>query len=102
MKLTAYFLSLVFLMISFVPVASADGGKDPSALSADEAQRLEIINDRVSEIKAMDFSELTKAQKKEIKNELREIKKEAKDVGGGLYISAGAIIIILLIILLIR
>nr|MBI1230411.1 hypothetical protein [Cytophagales bacterium] len=101
MKKTAYFLSLVFLLNAFVPVAMASGGKEPITLSAEEAERLDELKHRVEEIKAMDFSELSKVEKKAIKKELREINKEAKAVGGGVYISAGAIIIILVILLII-
>ena len=39
-------------------------------------------------------------EKKEIRKELREINKEAKERGSGIYISTGAIIIILLLILI--
>lgn len=55
---------------------------------------------RVDEIKAMDFSTMEKAEKKAVRSELKEIKKEAKDLGGGVYLSVGAIIIILLILIL--
>ena len=101
MKKLAYFLSMVFLLTAFSPVAMAKDGKEPSPLSLEDELRLEEINERVSEIKAMNFAEMTKTEKKEIRNELREINKEAKRVGDGVYISAGAIIIILLILLII-
>jgi hypothetical protein len=101
MKKLAYFLSLVFLLTAFAPAAMADGGKEPTTLSLEDELRLEELNQRVLEIKAMSFAEMTKAEKKEIRSELREINKEAKRVGGGVYISAGAIIILLIIILLV-
>jgi hypothetical protein len=101
MKKIAYFLSMIFLLTAFAPAAMAKDGKEPSPLSLEDEARLEEINERVLEIKAMDFAEMTKAEKREIKNELREINKEAKALGGGVYISAGAIIIILIILLII-
>ncbi len=101
MKKLAYFLSVVFLLTAFSPAAMAKDGKEPAPLSQEDEKRLEEINERVLEIKAMNFAEMTKAERKEIRHELREINKEAKRVGDGIYISAGAIIIILLILLII-
>lgn len=101
MKKIAHFLSLLFLLTAFAPAVMADGGKEPTPLSLEDETRLDEINERVLEIKALNFADMTKAEKIEIKNELREINKEAKDIGGGVYISAGAIIIILIILLII-
>lgn len=92
---------MVFLLTALAPAAMAKDGKEPATLSPEDEIRLEEINERVLEIKAMNFAEMTKTQKKEIKHELRKINKEAKDIGGGIYLSAGAIIIILLILLII-
>lgn len=77
--------------------------KEPKVLTVEETERLLEIESKVIEIKEMDLSALSKEEKKELKNELRSLEKEAKARGGsGLYISTGAliIIIILLIILL--
>ncbi|MDB5129302.1 hypothetical protein [Mucilaginibacter sp.] len=64
--------------------------------------RVEEIKMRVNEIKAMDKSQLNKAEKKELKSELKELKYEAQAMGGGgIYLSIGAIIIIILVLILI-
>lgn len=57
---------------------------------------------RVDEIRNMDRSSLTKDERKALRNELKDMNKEAKAIGkGGVYISfAGIIIIILLLIIL--
>ncbi|MFN3801004.1 hypothetical protein [Belliella pelovolcani] len=102
MKKIAYFLSVMFLFTAFAPAAMAkDAKKENPELTAEEQLRLEEINNRVEEIKAMDFADMSKEERKEVKNELREMKKEAKDLGGGVYLSVGAIIIILLILILV-
>ncbi len=50
----------------------------------------------------MDRSNLTKAERKDLRQELREMNKEAKAIQGrGIYLSLGALIIILLLVLLI-
>ncbi|MCH7402633.1 hypothetical protein ACFOUP_18145 [Belliella kenyensis] len=102
MKKITYFLSVMFLFTAFAPTAMAkDSKKNQPELSAEEQLRLEEINTRVDEIKAMDFADMSKAERKEVREELKEMKKEAKELGGGVYLSVGAIIIILLILILV-
>ncbi|WP_009033152.1 seryl-tRNA synthetase [Indibacter alkaliphilus] len=84
-------------------LAADKPAKAENELTEAQVKRLEEIDARVLEIKEMDFSEMDRAERKEIKSELKELHKEAKQNGGsGIYISTGAliIIIILLIILL--
>ncbi|MFC4870186.1 hypothetical protein [Negadavirga shengliensis] len=104
MKKIAYFLSLVILCMSMAPIAIAKDAKkdrEKTELTPEEEARLEVLDSRVLEIKAMDFKEMSKEERKELRNELREINKEAKRLSGGVYISAGAIIVILIILLII-
>lgn len=61
---------------------------------------IRVMIDRLNEIKEMDKSSLTRADKKELRKEVRAIKKDIKSSGNGLYISTGAIIIILLLIII--
>ena len=61
----------------------------------------EILLNRLNEIKSMDKSEMTRADKKALRKEVREIKATMKANGGGLYISLGAAIIIILLLILI-
>ena len=63
--------------------------------------RYEEIKARIEEIKDIDKSTLTKAERKDLKNELRSMHKEAKAMGGGVYISLAGIIIIILVLILI-
>lgn len=63
--------------------------------------RLEEIRVRVSEIKEMDKSGLSKAERKAVRKELKEMRKESKEMKGGVYLSVGAIIIIILVLILI-
>ena len=66
------------------------------------AERLEELEARVYEIKEMDLENMERAEKRKIRHELKDIQKEMKVQDGGIYISVGAaiIIVILLIILL--
>lgn len=63
--------------------------------------RVAELTQRMLEIKAMNKSELTRTERKNLRNELREAKKEMKVNNGGIYLSLGAIIIIILILILI-
>ncbi|AFL84051.1 hypothetical protein Belba_1432 [Belliella baltica DSM 15883] len=101
MKKIAYFLSIMFLFLAYAPIATAsDTNKEKSELTVEEQERLDEINNRVEEIKAMDFADMSKAERKEVRNELKEMREEAKALGNGVYLSVGAIIIILLILIL--
>ncbi|MFD2035718.1 hypothetical protein ACFSKL_13020 [Belliella marina] len=102
MKKVAYFLSIVFLFMAFGPTAMAkDSKKENTELTVEQQERLDEINERVEEIKSLDFADLTKSERKEVRNELKEMRAEAKAMGNGVYLSVGAIIIILLILILV-
>lgn len=66
-----------------------------------EDPRVQQLLQRLEEIKGMNKSELTRAEKKNLRKEVREIRKEMKKVSGGVYLSVGAIIIIILLLILI-
>ena len=99
-------LALV-LLFGFQNVVAAGGpGKNGKTeakkeLSSEQQARLDEIVARVNEIKAMDRSNLTRAEKKELRSELKDMKMEARAMGGGVYLSVGAIIIIILLLILI-
>ena len=65
-----------------------------------ESLRGQQLMQRLEEIKAMNKSELTRLEKKALRNEVRDIKKEAKEIKGGVYLSVGAIIIVILLLIL--
>ena len=65
-----------------------------------EAQTTILIN-RLQEIRDMDKSNLSRADKKELREEIRLIKSTLKASRGGLCISVGAAIIIVLLLILI-
>jgi len=65
-----------------------------------ESAEAKAILTRLDEIKAIDKSDMTSKQKKELRKEVRTLRTQLAAIGGGVYISAGALIIILLLILL--
>ena len=93
---------LIFVVgLSVNTVSAATTVKDKVEMTAEQKVQLERITNRVEEIKAMDKSNLSRAEKKELRKELRTMKKEARAMGGGVYLSVGAIIIIILLLNLI-
>ena len=76
--------------------------KELSALNDKQAEdRVLRLSQRVNELKATDFENLPKHERKEIKNEMREIKKELDFLNNRVTLSVGALIIIVLLIILI-
>lgn len=57
------------------------------------------IEARLLEIKKMDKSSLTTVEKKELRKEVKDLRKKATN--NGIYLSVGAIIIIILLLILI-
>ena len=110
MKLKS-FLPALICMISFfatiVPAQAAMSNKEIQAAVAgmSESQkqaRAEQIKLRVEEIKHMDKSQLTSEERKELRAEMKMMRKEAKAIGGGgIYISLAGVLIIILILILI-
>ncbi|MBK7408384.1 MAG: hypothetical protein IPL49_16840 [Saprospirales bacterium] len=95
-----------FMLLSFTPVqvkaATGPAAVSVTATKAVESAEADVLLARLDEIKTMDKSALTSAERKELRKETRAINSELKQIGGGVYVSVGAalLIILLLIILL--
>ncbi|MFN3997491.1 hypothetical protein [Algoriphagus sp.] len=88
----------LFLSVQFV---NATPKNDPKQ-ELTEAQQIRAteMKERLEEIKAMDFKSMSKEEIKTIKTEMKEMKEEAKKASNGVYLSLGAIIIIVLLLIL--
>lgn len=79
-----------------IPVTSTEAPEwHIKRLSNEESKKL---TDRLNEIIQLDKNKLTRQQKRELRNELKDIKQKLE--GGYIYISGTALLIILLLILL--
>lgn len=65
-----------------------------------DSELAEALNARLTEIKEMDKSNLSATEKKELRQEVRAIKSELKDISGGVYLSIGAILVVVLLLIL--
>lgn len=111
MKKLAFYMATAMLLIFLIPTqVKASPGDDPVTAVAIEtvdtdaalAAESEALLARLEEINEMDKSDLTKAEKRDLRKEVRQIDKTLTLNGGGVYLSVGALIlvIVLLIILL--
>lgn len=87
-------LTLVAPMAS--PVFAATPKERTEKLDASQTAKLE---NRLHEIKSMDLSSLTRKEKRVLRKEVKSIQRQMD--GGGLYVSVGAAILIVLILILI-
>lgn len=63
-------------------------------------ERGEFLIHRLKEIKSMDKSDLSRTEKRELRKEVKSIKAELTAAGKGIYLSIGAIIIVILLLIL--
>lgn len=106
-KIITFFLAAI-LTLTILPVRSFAGpGEEPSSLvttkpnvtPSDSAAASALLL-RLDEIKDMDKTKLEATDKKALRKEVRSIKRELKDISGGVYISAGALIVVLILLIL--
>ncbi len=93
---------LLFVMLTAIVMPAFAGEAIPGAKTGQmtgEAPSQQAVN-RIYEIRNMDRSNLTSAEKKELRKELKQLRREAKPRSNGVYLSIGAIVIIALLLIL--
>jgi hypothetical protein len=105
MKKFVFCLMAIGLSLTFMPLQLNAATIDkPSSLVAPkptepaESAEAKALVLRLNEISAMDMSKLKSAEKKTLRKEVRSIKHELRDISGGVYISAGLLILILILL----
>jgi hypothetical protein len=96
-------LSLTLIPLSASGATKADPSttpvtKPPETTESVEAKTLTL---RLDELKSMDMSKLKSTEKKDLRNEARSIKRELKTISGGVYVSAGVLIVVLIILVIV-
>jgi hypothetical protein len=104
MKKLMICLMTVSLLSIFSPAQSvaaveATSASTPAMSSAD-AEKVNVLVKRLNEIDAMDKSNLSASEKKALRKEVRAIKRDVKELGGGVYISVGVLLLIIIILIL--
>jgi hypothetical protein len=107
MKKLTLSVMAAFLMFAIIPAQlSAVTNTTPSSITATrpsdpETEELALaLTTRLDEIKNMDKAGLSPAEKSELRKEVRAIKSELRDIGRGVYLSVGAVIVIVLLLIL--
>lgn len=101
MKKTRLYLLIMMLSLSAFTTTVNATEKNPTTPAPKEIPaEIQVMLNRLEEIKEMDRSKLNRADKKALRKEVRAINTEIRSSGNGIYISVGAIIIILLLIIL--
>ena len=99
MKKTRIYLMMIMLSIGALTTVNAsekNGTVAPSEIPAE----IQVMLNRLEEIKEMDKSGLERSERKALRKEVRTMKSQIRTSGNGIYITTGALIVILLLILI--
>jgi len=107
MKKIMTYLMAIILSLSVLPLQSFVSPKEKpfsgvvsKTTETTESAEAKTLLLRLNEIKAKDMSKLNSTEKKKLRKEVRSINRRLKDISGGVYISAGTIIIILILLVI--
>jgi hypothetical protein len=102
-KTATAFLMALMMVLSLGTYAAPKGNEViPSSVPSElpsNAETQRMIN-RLEEIKAMDLEHMPRSEKRKYAKEVKQIQKKMNAVGGGVYISAGALLIIIVLLIL--
>ena len=91
------------LMCAFISTPlQANTGGDPvsTTTTAANAAAANTLTTRLQEIKDIDRTNMSSTEKRELRKETRAIKSQLRAISGGVYISAGAVILVALLLIL--
>jgi hypothetical protein len=103
MKKSMLCMATALLLVSFTPM-QLKAVTLPSGIPVDSTKNIEsaeinALTHRLEEINGMDKSKLTSPERRQLRKEVRTIKKQAKALSGGVYVSAGALIVLLILLI---
>ena len=94
-------LRIAFVMVSLaLCTPSVYAGSSTLTVPSLEEQRANQLKERLEEIHSLDAKTLSRKEKRALRGEVKAIKKEMAEISGGVYLSVGAIILIVLLIIL--
>ena len=100
------FLFTTCLLLAFYPLkvnaATVASSTSIVALKPVESEKAKakVLEFRLNEINAMDKTSMKASEKKSLRKEVRSIRHQLREIGGGVYISAGGIILILILLII--
>ncbi len=102
-KIVSCFLLASMLLVSTPIALRAETTVDPKEAATSRvpvSEEAKTLMNRLEVIDKMNKSELSRPERKALRKEVRTIKERLKHVGGGAYISVGALIIIILLLII--
>lgn len=103
MKKIIVFVMIASLSLTTIPthmMARTATSAAVTSKSAAEAIAGNALLNRLGEIQAMDKSNLNFSEKKSLRKEVRTIRQQLSEIGGGVYLSVGAIILIIILVII--
>lgn len=103
MKKIIVCIMAAILSFTFIPnqAGAAPAARTVSVVTTEDANaKANALYARLNEIKEMDKTNLTAAQRKDLRKEVRDIKRQLTALDGIVYISAGALILILILLII--
>jgi hypothetical protein len=101
MKKIILYSFTALLAFAFIPnEAKAATESFKTELPADSAAMKLSLENRLTEIKTMDKSDLSHKEKSTLRKEVRSIEKNLNSNYGGVYISVGALILIIILLII--
>lgn len=99
----ALFLILTMVMMTATSYAQVEGQATsiPTTESTEKTYDVVALEARLHEIKDMDRSNMTKEERKALREEVRSIRSDLTASNQGVYLSFGALVIIILLLILI-
>ncbi len=93
-------LLCLFLLTVSVPLQAKDKIGSASVNTEAEAAKAKVMLSRLDEINAIDKSTLNSAEKRQLRKEVKALKSNLNELGGGVYISVGAILLVIILLIL--
>ena len=103
MKKSILYLMMMVLSLNFLPAQMMASVKEPITIASDPNEIPADIKAklaRLDQINTMDKSNLTRPEKRALRKEVKSINASLKSDGGGFYLTLGAIIIILVLLII--
>ena len=100
MKKSLFYLMMMLLSVFPSTIIAAETTSALETNTKEMPAEVKVLFNRLEEIKEMDKSSLSYSEKKELRKEVRTIKKELKKENYGVYFSIGAIIVVILALIL--
>jgi hypothetical protein len=104
MRKIAIGIMAAFLSLTIFPLQSNGATTEPTttlpAPKPEDLAEVKALELRLNEINAIDKSELKSSEKKALRKEVKSINHKLREIGGGVYLSVGAVILILVLLVI--